>query len=146
MIVVTIIAIMSGAVLTHLQGTTTDAMESVLTHNLHVYQSQIELYHVNHLGQYPKLADGGLPQLVRATNAYGDMGPPSPAFPYGPYFGVLPVNPYTQSDLVVPVAQPGKKPTGVVGKPSGWQYDVRTGAIWPNNREFYEGGAEKTGG
>lgn len=131
-------ALLAAVAITHFNETTTDAKKSVLTHNLHVYRSQVGLYQVNHLGQYPALVNGELPQMTRATNAFGEIGPSSPAYPYGPYFDVLPVNPYSQSSKVVAVERPGQKPAGVVGQPGGWQYDARTGNVWPNNPEFYE--------
>ncbi len=138
LIVVVTMALLAAVAITHFNDTTTDAKKSVLTHNLHIFRSQIGLYHVSHLGQYPALRNGDLPQMTQATNAYGDTGRSSPAYPYGPYFDVTPVNPYTQSNKIVPVAQPRAKPTGVVGEPSGWQYDEVTGAIWPNHAEFYK--------
>jgi len=138
LIVVVIMAVLAGVVITRYFDTSTDAKESVITHNLHVLQSQIGLYNINHLGKYPELTDGDLPQLTRATNTAGDLGPSGPAHPYGPYVDVIPENPFNESAKVVPVATPRQTPTAPADDSSGWQYDEVTGDIWPNHPEYYE--------
>lgn len=137
LIVITTMAILAGVALTHFQESALDAKRSVLIHNWHVYQAQIQLYQLTHRGRYPELRDGQLPQLLRATNKDGDIGPPGAAYPYGPYFDIAPVNPYTMTDTVVHVEKSGQKPTKPVGK-AAWQYDPLTGNIWPNHPEFFQ--------
>ena len=137
LIVLTTMAILAGVALTHFQESTLDAKRSVLIHNWHVYQAQIQLYQITHLGQYPELRNGQLPQLYQATNKYGQIGPPGAAYPYGPYFDIAPVNPYTMTDTVVSVEKLGQKPTKPVGT-AAWQYDPLTGNIWPNHPEFFQ--------
>ncbi|HPP52248.1 MAG TPA: type II secretion system protein [Thermoguttaceae bacterium] len=140
LIVITTMAILAGVALTHFQESTLDAKRSVLIHNWHVYQAQIQLYQLTHLGRYPELRDGQLPQLFQATNKYGEIGPPGTAYPYGPYFDIAPINPYTMTDTVVYVEKSGQKPTKPVGK-AAWQYDPLTGDIWPNHPEFFQDGS-----
>ncbi|MCS7305261.1 MAG: type II secretion system GspH family protein [Thermoguttaceae bacterium] len=137
LIVLTTMAILAGVALTHFQESTLDAKRSVLIHNWHVYRAQIQLYHLTHLGQYPELREGRLPQLFQATNQYGQAGPPGPAYPYGPYLDAPPINPYTMTDTVVRVERPGQKPTKPIGE-AAWQYDPLTGDIWPNHPEFFQ--------
>jgi len=139
LIVLTTMAILAGVALTHFQESTLDAKRSVLIHNWHVYRAQIQLYQLTHLGQYPELRNGQLPQLFQPTNQYGRIGLPGPAYPYGPYLDAPPINPYTMTDTVVYVENPGRRPTKPVGK-AAWQYDPLTGDIWPNHPEFFQDG------
>jgi len=115
-----------------------DAKESTLKHNLHVMQSQIQLYRLSHQGRRPVIQDNGLPQLSNATNEGGEIGAPGPAYPFGPYVAAIPANPFDGSGKVTAVASPGQRPTGVVGSLGGWQYDSTTGAVWPNHPEYYK--------
>ena len=143
LIVVIIMAVLAGAVIPRYLGTTEDAKTSTLSHNLHVIEAQIELFRVQHLNQYPTIQDAGLPQLTSATNVSGEIGASGPNYPLGPYLLEPPVNPFDGSKNVVAVAVPGQKPKAVVGNLGGWQYDVSTGAFWPNHPEYYN--SESTG-
>lgn len=142
LIVLTTMAILAGVALTHFQESALDAKRSVLIHNWHIYQAQIQLYQLTHLGQYPELRNGQLPQLFHSTNQYGQIGPPGPQYPYGPYFDAPPINPYTMTATVVYVENPGQKPRRPIGN-AAWQYDPVTGDIWPNHREFFQQGGSK---
>ena len=114
------------------------AMESSLMQDLHIIQSQIELYKLHHGGRCPKIHDNDLPQLTDSTNVRGEIGPPGSNFPLGPYFfGRLPLNRMDGSRHLSPVARPGQSPTEAVGALGGWQYDEAIGTIWPNNPGFY---------
>jgi len=138
LIVVVIMAILAAVIIPQFASSTSDAKRSALEFNMHTLRSQIELYRIQH-GQYPQLTNEDLPQLYNATNASGEIGTPGPAYPYGPYLAnQLPVNPYNNSNKVAPVNTPGVKPTAVVSGGAGWQYDQSTGAIWPNNPEYYQ--------
>ena len=139
LIVVTIIAVLAAIVIPQFSSSTTDAMQSTLQHNLHGMEAQIQLYQVNHFGRYPTIQGNDLPQLNRATNAQGEIGPSGTDYPFGPYIagGELPQNPFDFSNKVTPVANPGKKPAAAVGSLGGWQYDEATGAIWPNHPDYY---------
>ena len=137
LIVLTTMAIVAGVALTHFQESALDAKRSVLIHNWHVYQSQIQLYQLTHLGRYPILSNSQLPQLFQPTNQHGETGPPGSAYPYGPYLDAPPINPYTMTDTVVQVEKPGQKPTKPIGN-AAWQYDPLTGHIWPNHPEFFQ--------
>lgn len=137
LIVVVIMAILAAVIIPQFASSTSDAKRSALEFNMHTLRSQIELYRIHH-GSFPTIINGDLPQLYNATNAAGEIGTPGPDYPYGPYItGQLPVNPYNNSNKVVAVATPGQKPTAVVAGGAGWQYDATTGAIWPNNPEYY---------
>jgi hypothetical protein len=107
---------------------------------MHVLNSQIEIYRMDHLGKYPTVQENSLLQLTKATNGAGDgdIGASGTNFPYGPYVREeLPANAFDGKNAVTAVATPGVKPTAVAGSSGGWQYDATTGAVWPNNPEYY---------
>jgi general secretion pathway protein G len=137
LLVVVILAILAAAVIPHYLDAADDAKVSAMSHNLHVIETQLEVYRTHHLNHYPTIRDGGLPQLTSATNSAGEIGPPGAQYSLGPYLLEPPMNPYDGSTKVTPVATPGQKPTAVVGAEGGWQYDATTGALWPNNPEYY---------
>ncbi|MCS7237846.1 MAG: type II secretion system GspH family protein [Thermoguttaceae bacterium] len=138
LIVVVIMAILAAVVIPQFASSTEDARASALQFNLHTLRSQIELYKAQHFGRPPQLTNNDLPQLTSATNAQGEIGPPGPNYPYGPYIQqALPPNPYDGKNRVVAVANPGQVPTAPADAGGGWQYDPTTGAIYPNNPEFF---------
>jgi general secretion pathway protein G len=138
LIVVVIMAILAGTVISLLENTADDAKSSSLKHSMSVVQSQLELYRMDHLSQYPTIQNNALPQLINATNAKGDIGTAGSAYPYGPYLIEAPRNPYDGNTRVTAVSKPGAVPTGVVDSSGGWQYDATTGGFWPNNAEYYK--------
>ncbi len=143
LIVVVIMAVLAATIIPQFSSSTNDAKDSSLKFNMHTMRSQIELYKLHHLGKYPDeigdATNGFLPQLTSATDVNGTKGAAGASFPYGPYIdGQLPPNPYDGKNTVTSVDLQGKKPTGVSGSNGGWQYDPKTGAIWPNNAEYYE--------
>lgn len=139
LIVVVIMAILAAVVIPQFASSTEDARASALQFNLHTLRSQIELYKAQHFGRPPELRDNTLPQLTSATNAQGQIGPPGPDYPFGPYVQqALPPNPYDGKNRVVQVANPGQIPTAPADANGGWQYDPTTGAIYPNNPEYFQ--------
>jgi len=144
LIVVVIMAVLAATIIPQFSSSTSDAKESSLKFNTHTMRSQIELYKVHHLGKYPDVigdATGGwLPQLINATNVGGTTGSlGDPNYPFGPYIdGEIPANPFDGKNAVTSVDLGGAKPTAVAGTAGGWQYDPKTGAIWPNNAEYFE--------
>ncbi|OHB84551.1 MAG: hypothetical protein A2V98_09115 [Planctomycetes bacterium RBG_16_64_12] len=131
LIVVVIMAILAATIIPQFSSSTQDAKQSSLDFNVHTLQSQIELYKVHHLGNYPTITGTDLPQLTHETDASGTVnaGASNPTtYPYGPYIvGELPNNPI--NDLNTVVAGTGAAGDGT----SGWQYNASTGRIWPNN-------------
>lgn len=143
LIVVVIMAVLAATIIPQFSSSTQDAKESSLNFNLHTLRSQIELYKLHHIGKLPDqigdATNGYLPQLTKATDVDGATGDSDATHPYGPYLqGELPTNPFDGKNAVVEVDLSGAKPTGVSGTGGGWQYDPKTGAIWPNNSEYYE--------
>ena len=141
LIVVVIMAVLAATIIPQFSASTDDAKISTQQFNTHTLRAQIEMYKIHH-NEYPKITDGKLPQLTSSTNDAGTIGT-GDGFPYGPYItGELPNNPYNNDNTVVAVATPGTVPTAKVGTTGGWQYDVTTGGIWPNNSEYFAAAAE----
>jgi general secretion pathway protein G len=138
LLVVVILAVLAGSIIPRFLGTADDAKTSSLKHNLHVMEAQLEVYRAQHLNRYPAIQDNALPQLTSATNAAGEMGASGPNYPLGPYIIEAPMNPFDGSKKVAAVVVPGQKPARVVGTLGGWQFDESTGALWPNNAEYYK--------
>ena len=131
LIVVVIMAVLAATIIPQFSSSTQDAKESQLGFNMHALRSQIELYKVHHLGDYPTITDEDLPQLTNETNVQGTIneGASDPDnYPYGPYVdSELPNNPFNDLNTVA-------AGTGAAGDDSsGWQYDVNSGGIWPNH-------------
>ena len=133
LIVIVIMAVLAATIIPQFSSSTTDAMESSLKFNMHTMRSQIELYKIHHLGNYPTIQAASLPQLTGATNVSGTVGDAGADFPYGPYVdNELPANPFNNSSDVT--AGTG---AAFIDDGTGWQYDATTGGIWPNNEEYY---------
>ena len=134
LIVVVIMAVLAATIIPQFSSSTTDAKESALQYNLHTIRSQVEMYKVQHLSEYPKLATF-VDQMTNATDIDGNVVANGP---YGPYIiGDLAANPFNNSNEVVAVATPGVEPVAVVAGGAGWQYDETTGGFYPNNPEAY---------
>ncbi len=142
LIVVVIMAVLAATIIPQFSSSTNDAKDSALKFNMHTMRSQIELYKLHHLGEYPDeigdASNGYLPQMTQATDVDGGTGTAGTSYPYGPYIeGDLPANPFDGKNAVTSVDLSGAKPTAVSGTAGGWQYDPKTGAIWPNNAEYF---------
>lgn len=142
LIVVTIMAVLAAVIIQRTILCTSDAKQSTLKHNIHILETQLQLYRAAHVAEFPSIQNNSLPQLVRSTNVEGKIGPSGPDYPLGPYVIDIPPNPFDGSSKVTAVQQPGVTPTGVVGNLGGWQYDETTGAVWPNHAEYYSKSAK----
>lgn len=130
LIVVIIMAVLAATIIPQFTESTKDAKESSLKFNVHTLRSQIEIYKMHHLGNYPTVQGGDLPQLTDVTDAAGTL---DPSGAYGPYVagGQLPANPYNDKNDVVEFAAPQP----AIGDDStGWQYNATTGDIYPNHQ------------
>ena len=136
LIVVIIMAVLAATIIPQFSSSTKDAKDSSLLFNLHTIRSQIEMYKIHHLGEYPEF-DNFVDQMTKKTNIGGTLT--GGEVIYGPYVqGEIPNNPFNNSNVVVKVATAGAVPTAVVsGGTDGWQYDETTGGFYPNNPEAY---------
>ena len=140
LIVVVIMAVLAATIIPQFTATSEDAQDSTLNFNMRTLRSQIELYKMQHSGDYPDdvgdATGGWMPQMTGSTNASGTNGAAGDSFPFGPYVEVIPDNPYDGKNAVTSVALSGAKATAVSGTAGGWQYDPATGDVWPNNTDF----------
>jgi len=100
LIVVVILGILAAIVIPQFTSASQQAQASSLASQLQTIRSQIELYQVQHGGDYPT-SDGSptgtfeWDKLTTATNASGDLASgsgSSGSFPYGPYLEEPPKN------------------------------------------------------
>ena len=135
LIVVVIMAVLAATIIPQFTSSTTDAKASARDFNTHSLRAQIELYRIDHNGDYPAITAGALPQLTMATDADGaTSATPDDTHPYGPYIlQEMPKNPFNNSNTVV--AGTG---ADVVAGGAGWQYNATTGEIWPNDSDYWE--------
>ena len=136
LIVVVIMAVLAATIIPQFASSTKDAKDSSLNFNLHTMRSQIELYKAHHHGNPPDQVgdaiNGFFPQLTARTDASGTVGTDAAQFPFGPYFEEVPANPFNGDNSVIEVTS---TPTGG-DNASGWQYNPKTGELWPNNTEW----------
>lgn len=130
------VAILGAAAVPLVETTSQQAKTSALLQSLHALRSQIELYKLEHGGVAPVLHEGGLPQLVRSTDASGTPGPAGKKHPYGPYLqSGIPVNPITGRSVVT--ATESFPPAGPSGN-GGWAYHPATGQVAVDLEDFLE--------
>jgi general secretion pathway protein G len=115
LIVVVILGILAAIVIPQFTSASETAKASSLQSQLQTIRSQLELYQVQHNGEYPTQAQlwGN---LTGTTDIDGNAGAD-----YGPYLQKAPENPFEDSSTVDLEANAA---TGV-----GWVYDEDTGAI-----------------
>ena len=148
-IVVAILGIIAALAIPKLQGNTIAAKEAAAKDMLFTLRTQIELYKIDHGGTAPgymgpiqapvttlknqfvgtSKATGA---AVSATIATGD-------YPYGPYLGDMPKNPFNNKDNIKYVTN-GTAFTTAADDSSGWLYTKETGKIALNTK-----GEDETG-
>lgn len=160
LIVVIILAILAAIVIPQFTNATVDAQEAALDANLNALRSAIELYQVQHGGQYPGAAastttacatkgtgaagsaQAVIDQLTNFSNAAGGTCAAADAStPLGPYIRRgIPADPITNNAAIAINAAPGTPlaPGGAVG---GWAYDTVTGQIVMNSNAVDRNGA-----
>ena len=116
LIVVIILGILAAIVIPQFTNASENAKGSSLYTQLQTIRSQLELYQVQHNGDYPTLAQlwGNMTSKTDVdgtVNASGD---------FGPYLQQSPVNPFTNSSTVV-AASPAAT--------DGWVYTASSGGI-----------------
>ncbi len=96
LIVVIILGILAAVVIPQFSDASGDAQMSSLTTNLATIRGQIELYKLQHNGNYPTAANF-VDQMTKKTNADGTTtGTPT----LGPYLQSIPKNPYTNGNAI----------------------------------------------
>jgi general secretion pathway protein G len=139
LLVVAIMAILAAVALPRMSGSSNDAKDATLMHNLAVLRKQIELFKAQHGGKAPGWQGTNVTlHLQGFTNASGAISFfASPNYPYGPYFlHGLPQNPFNSGTGFKASANPaGETPNHNLtasGLKVGWFYDKDTGRVAPN--------------
>lgn len=127
LIVVIILGILAAIVIPQFTEASNDARESALVSDLQTLRSQLELYRVQHLDQYPVAADI-VSKLTSKTDADGTV---NPAGAFGPYLQKFPTNPFVSGAAGSAVGV-GTTPAAAAGT-TGWEYNETTGQIWPGD-------------
>ncbi|MHC4982563.1 MAG: prepilin-type N-terminal cleavage/methylation domain-containing protein [Planctomycetota bacterium] len=139
LIVVIILGILAAIVIPQFTEASNDARESALASDLQTMRSQLELYKVQHLENYPGTdpVTGGfsatlfLSQLTSRTNAQGETGTDAATYPFGPYLQKFPSNPFASANVD---NIEGAATQTADGDP-GWFFDTDTGAVAPNDAD-----------
>jgi len=116
LIVVVILGILAAIVIPQFTSASESAKSSSLIAQLQTIRSQLELYQVQHNGDYPTLLQmwGNLTTETEVSGVAGD----SSGDEYGPYLQQSPVNAFENSSTL------GAAAAGV-----GWTYVPATGAV-----------------
>ncbi len=125
LIVVVILGILAAVVVPRFSDASTDARVSTLTTNLTTVRGQLELYRLQHRGNYPLLSSFTV-QMTQGTDVNGN-----PGADFGPYLLRVPNNPFVVAN---PPAVPGNDVTsGAAGPTKAWYYDELTGEFTAND-------------
>lgn len=161
LIVVIIIAILAAIAIPQFSNSSVDAQESAAVANLNTLRSSVELYRVQHNGNYPSRAPvGNAPaaavcptpgsavaddaatfrdQLVMFSSASGHTCTTQVAgYIYGPYLRVIPTEPMTNSAAVTVVTAVDGTPAGPATV--GWRFVNTTGALQINRNTLARDG------
>lgn len=124
LIVVVILGILAAVVIPQFADASTSAKVGSLVTQLQTVRSQLELYQIEHNGDYPTIAMLGVGDwgvMTGTTDVDGLVA----GSDYGPYLQKSPVNPFTTESLVVAGTALADGATAT----DGWIYDDTTGAI-----------------
>ena len=109
LIVVVILGILAAIVIPQFTNASESAKVSSLISQLQTIRSQLELFQVQHNGNYPDLSDTTNPwgPLTAASSADHTTGVDSDGGDFGPYLQQPPVNPFTNSSSIGTAATDG---------------------------------------
>ena len=123
LVVVVILAIIAAIVIPQFKPASEATRTSALLADLKSVRGQLALYMAQHTDNPPSLAEFA-DQMTIASNVSGETAAPGTAgYPFGPYIGSVPKNPFTLTNTVG---------GGAVGS-SDWYYDQATGAFHAND-------------
>lgn len=119
LIVVIVLGILAAIVVPQFSSASEDANLSALTTNLQTIRAQLELYRLQHNGNYPTLANF-VAQMTAGTTVTGAAGTD-----FGPYLLTIPPNPFNGVNTVTN--------TGTPAANLGWYYNETTGEFRAND-------------
>ncbi len=119
LIVVVILGILAAIVVPQFTNASETAKVSSVISQLQTLRSQMELFQVQHNGNYPDLSDATSPwgPLTAESSPDHTKGADSDGGDLGPYLQAAPVNPFTGSSTIGTASS------------DGWEYDSATGKI-----------------
>ena len=122
LIVVVILGILAAIVIPQFSQASSEARESSLKSNLQSIRSQIELYRIQHNDLIPADSAALTTGLTTRTDIDGAawVDQATSGSPYGPYMTRIPVNPFTQTNVIADASD-------AAGGAVDWVYTV-TGA------------------
>lgn len=137
LIVVIILGILAAIVIPQFTNASQDARKSSLTSQLQTLRSQINLYALQHLDQYPTdLVAGGTDAwglMTTKTNAnHTTTGTPT----FGPYLQAAPRNSLNNSSEVLIVTTDATPGADSGTESAGWVFNASTGKIWATSAKF----------
>ena len=133
--VVVIIAILASVILVETSSAVKDSKISNLKMNARTLRDQIARYKWDHEEHLPT-GSNNLHQLTSSTDVTGALTA-GPGYPFGPYLGILPPNPFTDSSKVrLDTGSAGTPPTPSGASDAGWIYRAATGEIWADNSDL----------
>jgi general secretion pathway protein G len=121
LIVVVILGILAAIVIPQFTSASEAAKGSSLISQLQTIRSQLELYQVQHNGQYPNLLTSWN-QLTGTTDAAGDVA----GSDFGPYLQQPPRNPFFSGAAATQVTDTSG---GEQYAATGWAYNPTTGTM-----------------
>ena len=140
LIVVIILGILAAIVIPQFTEASTDARVSALQSDLQTVRSQLELYRVQHLENYPQqIAAVGnssanvIAQLTSRTNAAGTVGTDPTLFPFGPYLQQFPSNSFVSTPATAATITFGTAAPAPGDGTSGWYINTGTGQFSAND-------------
>ena len=126
LIVVIILGILAAIVIPQFTQASNDARQNALASDLQTARSQIQLYKVQHLDNFPTAAIKD--ELTLRSNQAGTtaaLTEDANTYPLGPYLQKIPTNAFTANNLI--------NVTGSVGGTQGWCYSPSTGTFQAND-------------
>lgn len=137
LIVVIILGILAAIVIPQFTDASNDARVSAMVSDLQTVRSQIELYKVQHLDEFPGTVGGTwtignfVTTLTTMTDEHGNSGGD-----LGPYLQKFPTNPFNASSAVRD-ATAASDPNAASGT-EGWWFNSTTGAFGVNTTEYID--------
>jgi len=131
LIVVVILGILAAIVIPQFSSASESAKASSLLTQLQTIRSQIELYQVQHQGNYPAVitnSDGwelltGITDSAQTVYTDKAAAVTANATPLGPYLQKVPANPFSSTTAV------GQTAAAAAAATAGWEYDEASGEI-----------------
>lgn len=130
LIVVVILGILAAIVIPQFSSASESAKASSLLTQLQTIRSQIELYQVQHQGNYPAIVTDadwdmltGITDSAQTQYATKAAAVTANATPLGPYLQKVPANPFSSTTAV------GQTAAAAAAATAGWEYDEASGEI-----------------